>query len=66
MIMSDIDVIAENPCVDNCRLDDQGICLGCSLSADEVNQWNRASNQERLLMLKNVYQRQRAKLDAGS
>jgi len=59
--MDDIEVIAESPCVDNCRLSDEGICLGCFLSSDEVDQWNRASNQERLVMLKNAGRRQSAK-----
>lgn len=58
--MNDIEVIAESPCVDNCRLSYKGICLGCFLSSEEVNQWHRASNQERLVMLRNAYQRQKA------
>jgi len=58
--MTNMDVIAESPCVDNCRLSDDNICLGCFLSSEEVNQWNRAGNQERLVILKNAYQRQKA------
>ncbi len=57
----EIEVIAESPCVDNCKLDEHGICLGCSLSSAEVNNWSRASNQERLAFLKNAYLRQKEK-----
>jgi len=60
--MSEIDVIAESPCVGNCRLDDDSICPGCFLSLSEVNQWNVASNRERQGILKNAGKRQRAKL----
>lgn len=59
--MSDIDSIVESPCVDNCRLNDEGICLGCFLALEEINQWNIASNQERVVMLQNARQRQQAK-----
>ena len=57
----DTEVIAESPCVDNCKLDEKGVCLGCHLSAEEVDGWNRASNKERLAFLKNAYLRQKAK-----
>ena len=57
----EIEVIPESPCVDNCKLDENGICLGCSLSSEEVNGWNRASNKERLAFLKNAYLRQKEK-----
>lgn len=57
----DLEVIAESPCVDNCKLDEDSICLGCFLSSDEVNAWNRASNQERLVFLKHAYLRQKAR-----
>lgn len=61
--MTEIDIVAESPCIDNCGLSDEGICLGCFRSSEEVNQWNRASNQERLAILKNTSQRQRAKFE---
>jgi len=58
--MTDIEVIAESPCTDNCRLSDEGICLTCFRSQEEISQWHGASNQERLAMLRNAYQRQKA------
>ena len=60
----DTEIIAESPCVDNCKLDEDGICLGCSLSQEEANAWSRASNQERLTFLKNAYLRQKARYEA--
>lgn len=57
----DIEVFAESPCVDNCRQDENGVCIGCFLSSEEINGWGRASNQERLAFLKNAYLRQKAK-----
>lgn len=62
--MDDTDVSVESPCVDNCKLDENSICAGCSLSSDEVNAWNKASNQERLAFLKNAYLRQKVKYEA--
>ncbi|MBI3902908.1 MAG: DUF1289 domain-containing protein [Nitrosomonadales bacterium] len=56
--MTDTDFIVESPCVDNCRLNEQGICLGCFLSREEIDGWNRASNQDRMVMLRNASQRQ--------
>lgn len=61
----EIEVIAESPCVDNCKLDEKGVCLGCSLSAEEVNAWSRASNKERQAFLKNAYLRQKAAAEQG-
>ncbi|MDX8399030.1 MAG: DUF1289 domain-containing protein [Gallionellaceae bacterium] len=57
--MTDIELIAEDPCVDDCRLSDKDVCLGCFLSSEEVDGWNKASNQDRLEFLKNSRQRQR-------
>ncbi|TXT24434.1 MAG: hypothetical protein FD134_1575 [Gallionellaceae bacterium] len=56
-----IEVVATSPCTDNCCLDEQGVCLGCYRSLDEINRWFQSSNQERLVFLKNAYLRQKAK-----
>lgn len=60
--MDDIEVIAESPCTDNCRMDENGICLDCFRSAEEIERWGQSNNQERLAFLKNAYLRQKAKL----
>lgn len=59
--MTGMDDIVISPCLGDCRLNDEGICLGCFLSSEENDQWNHVSNQERLVMLQNAHQRQKAK-----
>jgi len=58
--MSDLEVIARSPCLGDCNPNNDGICLSCFLSSRENDQWNHVSNQERLAMLSNAQQRQKA------
>ncbi len=44
----------ESPCVRNCCLDEQDICLGCFRSVTEITQWALASDQTRRVFLKNI------------
>ncbi|HEY9199111.1 MAG TPA: DUF1289 domain-containing protein [Gammaproteobacteria bacterium] len=46
-----------SPCVRNCCLDDQDICLGCHRSVDEIIAWGPASNAERRAILERARQR---------
>jgi predicted Fe-S protein YdhL (DUF1289 family) len=64
--MTDMEVIAESPCLGDCNLNDEGICLSCFLSSKENDKWNHVSNQERLVMLNNARQRQKAKSEGRS
>ncbi|MBQ0719236.1 MAG: DUF1289 domain-containing protein [Gammaproteobacteria bacterium] len=41
-----MDAIA-SPCVDNCCLNEEDICLGCFRSLDEILGWRAASNKQR-------------------
>ncbi len=45
------------PCVRNCCLNDDDICLGCFRSLNEITHWNVASNQERMIILQSARQR---------
>jgi uncharacterized protein len=63
--MSDTEVIARSPCLGDCNVNDKGICLSCFLSSEENDKWNHVSNQERLVMLQNAQQRQKANSEAG-
>lgn len=36
-----------SPCVRNCCLDDDGICLGCGRAIQEIIGWNMATQTER-------------------
>lgn len=53
----DTDEVAQSPCVRNCCLSDDDICLGCFRSIDEIMQWSGADNCERHVILNNVRQR---------
>ncbi|MDT8408683.1 MAG: DUF1289 domain-containing protein [Wenzhouxiangellaceae bacterium] len=37
----------ESPCIDVCRLDDQGRCVGCFRSAQEIGDWLSMDPQQR-------------------
>ncbi|WP_246058456.1 DUF1289 domain-containing protein [Litorilituus lipolyticus] len=37
----------QSPCVRNCCLNEQDICLGCFRSLEEIKQWGLATNQEK-------------------
>lgn len=40
-----------NPCVRNCCLNDDDICLGCGRALDEILHWHQASDSERLAIV---------------
>jgi predicted Fe-S protein YdhL (DUF1289 family) len=55
--LSNIDNMVQSPCIRNCCLNKDDICLGCFRSLDEIIRWNEANNQERLTILQNARQR---------
>jgi uncharacterized protein len=40
-----------SPCVDVCRLDAQGLCIGCRRTIGEIAEWSQASDARRLEIL---------------
>jgi uncharacterized protein len=40
-----------SPCVDICRLDAQGLCIGCRRTLGEIAEWSHASDTRRLEIL---------------
>ena len=40
-----------SPCVDICRLDAQGLCIGCRRTIGEIAEWAQASDARRLDIL---------------
>jgi len=46
-----------SPCIDDCCLDDDDICLGCFRSLEEIMQWGQADNSERRKILQKTQQR---------
>lgn len=47
-----------SPCVDICRLDAQGLCIGCRRTIGEISEWPRASETRRREILTALVQRQ--------
>ncbi|HEY2462582.1 MAG TPA: DUF1289 domain-containing protein [Steroidobacteraceae bacterium] len=40
-----------SPCIDICRLDAHGLCLGCRRTIGEIAEWSQASDARRLEIL---------------
>ena len=39
--------VTDSPCIRNCCLDEQDICMGCYRSLEEILIWHKASDDER-------------------
>lgn len=63
--MSSGDKQVPSPCIRNCCLDDQDICLGCFRSMEEILQWGDASDQRRQEILVKIEQRKRDQFSAN-
>ncbi len=48
-----------SPCVDNCCLNDDDICMGCFRSLQEILDWGGADSQLRLEILRQVDERKK-------
>ena len=46
-----IDATVPSPCVDICRLDPRGFCVGCRRTMDEIAEWPRAGDARRRAIL---------------
>lgn len=49
----------KSPCVRNCCLDEQDVCLGCRRSLEEIIAWGNADNDERRAILERAALRAR-------
>jgi len=54
------DSVVQSPCIRNCCLNDDDICLGCFRTLEDIKNWGAASSAERLEILKNAQQRRAA------
>jgi uncharacterized protein len=52
-----IDPTVPSPCVDICRLDAQGLCVGCRRTIDEIVEWPRATEARRRAILRALQSR---------
>lgn len=46
-----------SPCVRNCCLNDDDICLGCFRSLDEIREWTTVDQETRVLFLQRATER---------
>jgi len=49
--------IVESPCIRNCCLDNNDICMGCFRFLTEITQWTLVNEKTRQDFLKNVAER---------
>ncbi len=49
----------QSPCVRNCCLNEEDICLGCFRSLDEIIQWGSALEQQKRQILDRARQRKK-------
>jgi uncharacterized protein len=47
----------QSPCIRNCCLNQQDMCVGCFRSIDEIMMWSQASEMSKQKMLENAAQR---------
>ena len=47
----------KSPCVSICALDIDDICMECLRSGQEISQWGKMSNEQRLAVLERIKQR---------
>jgi predicted Fe-S protein YdhL (DUF1289 family) len=50
-----------SPCVRNCCLDDDNVCMGCGRSLAEIVQWGTASDADKTAILARSRERLRAR-----
>jgi predicted Fe-S protein YdhL (DUF1289 family) len=49
-LMNDVEKV-KSPCIRQCCLDEQDICLGCSRSLQEILDWTKVTEKERSAVL---------------
>jgi len=55
--------LIKSPCIRNCCLNEQDICLGCFRSLEEIKSWTLVDNTEKLLILANAQLRKLVRFD---
>lgn len=49
----------ESPCVRNCCLNEEDVCLGCGRSLQEITRWSVSSNADKQKTLDTAIERKR-------
>lgn len=47
----------KSPCIHVCTKDENGICLGCYRSLEEIRAWYKSTDEEKLKIIENAEQR---------
>ena len=55
---------SQSPCVRNCCLDDNDVCLGCFRTMSEIIAWGQANNDERKVILNNAKNREKESVNS--
>lgn len=51
----------ESPCIGNCCLDEEDICMGCCRSLTEITGWSAATEAEKLEIIERCQTRREAR-----
>lgn len=43
-----------SPCIANCKLDEDEVCMGCFRTIDEIISWSSSSNKEKQAIIDRV------------
>jgi predicted Fe-S protein YdhL (DUF1289 family) len=65
MSTAPIDPLA-SPCVRNCCLDDDNVCMGCGRALQEIVQWGTAGDADKAAILARSRDRLRARAARGA
>jgi predicted Fe-S protein YdhL (DUF1289 family) len=53
----------ESPCVRNCCLDDDNVCIGCGRELAEIVAWSTSSEEDKRAILARSRERLRARVE---
>ena len=56
------DPVSDSPCIRQCCLDDDDVCIGCGRTLPEILAWGKADADERQRILARSEPRRRARL----
>ncbi|MDB4837681.1 DUF1289 domain-containing protein [Marinomonas sp.] len=51
----------ESPCIRNCCLDEEDVCVGCLRTLDDILRWQSTSSEEKLEVLARSKKRRMSK-----
>ena len=66
MIPLDENIRKKSPCIRNCCLDNNDICLGCFRSLIEITEWALVDEEKKQVFLQNALKRKELKKSASS